>query len=233
MRATMRAAVISPSAASLLVDLEEPRDEPAPTMNPEPSLAPRRGGTIFGIVSTVDRRSGTSDVAVDAAASSTTSSKIRLSLTSRDGAPNEARFHRRSGPVSRSSRSTRSEGGDGLMTADASSRASLRGAFAGGTLARRVLDPSPCTLEIDGERAPFDRVSLVCASVVADLGLGLRLNYRAGERTDRFHVVATPLERDGLSSDAARLAGRPLRGPRVDTLARCSSSVFRPGPARG
>jgi hypothetical protein len=95
------------------------------------------------------------------------------------------------------------------------------GSFARGALARRILTPDPCTIEVDGERAALDRTSLVCASVVRDLGLGLRLLYRAAESHDRFHVVASPLGPSALGPQLPLvLAGRPLLGAgRVDTLA--------------
>ncbi|HEY8078413.1 MAG TPA: diacylglycerol kinase family protein [Labilithrix sp.] len=104
------------------------------------------------------------------------------------------------------------------------------GSFVRSAFARRILDPAPCTIEVDGKRAPFDRVSLVCASVVRDLGLSMRLLYRAGEELDRFHVVATPLSATRLGPQLPLvLAGRPLVGRRVDTLARSLSLRFPPG----
>lgn len=95
------------------------------------------------------------------------------------------------------------------------------GSFTRGALAKRVLDPVRCTIEIDGARAPFDRTSLLCASVVRDLGLGMQLLYRAGESLERFHVVSSSLGplRLGPQLPLVRL-GRPLLGTRVDTLAR-------------
>ena len=95
------------------------------------------------------------------------------------------------------------------------------GSFARGRTADRVLSPITCTLHVDGVAAPFDQVSLVCASVVKNLGLGMHLLYRAGEDPERFHVVASPLGPSRLGPQLPLvLAGRPLLGPRVDTLAR-------------
>jgi diacylglycerol kinase (ATP) len=94
------------------------------------------------------------------------------------------------------------------------------GSFVGSTFARTVLAPMPCAIEVDGVTAPFHRVSLLCASVVKNLGLGMRLLPRAGE-LDRFHVVATPLSPLTLGPQMPLvLAGRPLLGPKVDALAR-------------
>jgi diacylglycerol kinase (ATP) len=94
------------------------------------------------------------------------------------------------------------------------------GSFVGSKFARSVLDPQQCELiEVDGERAPFDRVSLLCASVVKDLGLGMRLLYRAGEDVHRFHVVGTPLKAPLLGPQMPLvLLGKPLRGTKIDTL---------------
>ncbi len=104
------------------------------------------------------------------------------------------------------------------------------GSFVRSAFARRILDPEPCTIEVDGARAPFDRVSLACASVVRDLGLSMRLLYRAGEDLDRFHVVATPLGPARLGPQMPLvLAGRALRGPRVDALARSFTLRFPAG----
>lgn len=95
------------------------------------------------------------------------------------------------------------------------------GSFTRGALAKRILDPVRCTIEVDGVRAPFDRTSLLCASVVRDLGLGMQLLYRAGESLERFHVVSSSLgpARLGPQLPLVRL-GRPLLGTRVDTLAK-------------
>jgi diacylglycerol kinase (ATP) len=104
------------------------------------------------------------------------------------------------------------------------------GSFVGAPFARRVLDPMACTVTVDGAPTSLSRVSLVCASVVPNLGLGMRLLYRAGERRDRFHVVATPLPPPLLGPQLPLvLAGRPLLGPGVDTLARSLELVFPAG----
>lgn len=104
------------------------------------------------------------------------------------------------------------------------------GSFVGGALARRVLTPVPCRLEVDGREAPFCRVSLVSASVVRDFGLHMRVCYRAAERSDRFHLVATPLGPRALGPQMPLvLAGRPLLGNRVDTLAEGAMLRFPEG----
>ena len=95
------------------------------------------------------------------------------------------------------------------------------GSFVGGALARRVLAPTPAELSIDGVRQEPRAWSLVVASVVKDLGLHMHVTYRAGERFDRFHTVASALDARALGPQMARvLAGRRLVGAHhVDTLA--------------
>ena len=112
------------------------------------------------------------------------------------------------------------KGAPGLATAAHITARVFAGSFVGGKTARRVLTPAPCTLVIDGEEAAFAELSLLCASVVDDVGLGFRLLYRACESFERFHVVATPLEPHALGPQMTRvLRGQPLEGSRVDTLA--------------
>lgn len=95
------------------------------------------------------------------------------------------------------------------------------GSFVASRLARQVLDPVACTATVDGHLQPATSYSLVVASVVRDVGLGFQITYRAGEETERFHVVASGLTPKELGFQVPRvLAGRPLRGePRIDTLA--------------
>ncbi|MFO0586248.1 MAG: diacylglycerol kinase family protein [Polyangiaceae bacterium] len=67
------------------------------------------------------------------------------------------------------------------------------GSFVGGHLAQQVLDPLPCSVEVDGRALPASAFSLVCAAVVRDLGLHMIVNYRAGEDASRVHLVASSL----------------------------------------
>jgi diacylglycerol kinase (ATP) len=92
--------------------------------------------------------------------------------------------------------------------------------FVGGSFARRILEPVGCALEIDGERAPNPRISLLCASVVRDLGLGMKVCYRAEEQRERIHLVASSLAPHELGPRAPRvLAGRSIGGAgHVDRL---------------
>lgn len=94
--------------------------------------------------------------------------------------------------------------------------------FAGGPLAARVLTPIPCELEVDGTKRALEGVSLLCAAVVRDLGLGMKVCYRAGEEPDRFHLVASGLSPSRLGPRAPYvMMGRTIGGENhVDELVR-------------
>ena len=106
------------------------------------------------------------------------------------------------------------------------------GSLAGSAYARRLLGPTRCSLRVDGDLHAARRWSLVLASVVRDVGLHLRVPYRAGEDFERFHVVASGLPPRALGTQLPRaLAGRPLTGePRVDALARTLQLDFADEP---
>ncbi len=92
--------------------------------------------------------------------------------------------------------------------------------FANGAMARRVLTPLACRLETDGALLPAPAWSLICASVVTNLGVGMRLTYRAGEDATRPHLVASSLPPRRLGPRAPWvLAGRRIGGAgHVDQL---------------
>jgi len=92
--------------------------------------------------------------------------------------------------------------------------------FYGGSFARRVLDPTPCKLEVEGQVLGPDAWSLVCAAVVPNLGIHMLVNHRAAEDPTRPHLVASPLSARGLGPCAPWvLAGRPIPGAHnVDQL---------------
>ena len=102
------------------------------------------------------------------------------------------------------------------------------GSFTGGALARRVLDPVACTLEVDGAARAPGAWSLIVASVVRDLGLSMRVTYRAAEESERFHAVASALPARMLGPQMPRvLTGRALRGAgHVDALAKTLRVTF-------
>jgi diacylglycerol kinase (ATP) len=109
----------------------------------------------------------------------------------------------------------------GMGRAAAMAARVFAGALVGTRLARRVLSPVACRLEVDGVESRGRAWSLVLASVVRDVGLHVHATYRAGEARDRFHVVASGLSPRGLASQVPRvLTGRAMRGEHhVDALA--------------
>jgi diacylglycerol kinase (ATP) len=119
----------------------------------------------------------------------------------------------------------------GALTAAALAARVFAGSLVGAAFARRILEPTPCRLEVDGVTQKTGAWSFVLASVVRDVGLHFLVPYRAGESLDRFHTVASGLPPQALGRQLPRvLLGRPLVGdPRVDTLARSLRLSFE-GP---
>ncbi len=105
--------------------------------------------------------------------------------------------------------------------------------FYGGAYARRVLAPIPCTVFVDGVRLPWSGSTLVVASVLDDLGLGMRVTWRAGEDPGRPHVVVSGLAPRTLGPRMPRvLRGRSIGDagePHYDGLVRHLRMEF---PAR-
>jgi diacylglycerol kinase family enzyme len=102
------------------------------------------------------------------------------------------------------------------------------GSFFGGKLAKRVLTPVPCRIEVEGETHRGTAYSLVVASVVRDVGLHIRVTYRAEDEEERFHLVASSLGPLALGPQMPLvLAGQRLRGrDHLDVLARDARFVF-------
>ncbi|AKT43381.1 diacylglycerol/lipid kinase family protein [Chondromyces crocatus] len=104
-------------------------------------------------------------------------------------------------------------GAEGYTTAARITARVLLESFFDGAYARQVLDPLPCRIEVDGRPLAPASWSLVVASVVPDLGLNMRVTYRAGEDPQRLHCVASPLPSRQLSPRITRvLSGRSIGG---------------------
>jgi hypothetical protein len=107
--------------------------------------------------------------------------------------------------------------------------------FVGGPMAREVLDPLPCHLDIDGAPCTPQAWSLICCSAIRNLGIHMLVNYRAGEDFQRPHLVATPMAPKDLGPRAPLvLAGRSLGGAnlqdRLVTNFRVRFPNHQPGP---
>ncbi|WP_437286365.1 diacylglycerol/lipid kinase family protein [Sorangium sp. So ce406] len=104
-------------------------------------------------------------------------------------------------------------GGDGYGAAARIVARVFVESFYGGACARRVLDPLPCTIEVEGRQLAPRAWSLICSSAVRDLGLHMQVAYRAGEDLDRPHLVASALPPRSLGPRAPLvLAGRRIGG---------------------
>lgn len=190
---------------------------------PLPPVALAPGGTVGTVARNWGMRGDPLRHAarqLDAIASGTLRTTLRPTLRVRDARGGDrVGFIFGAGLVSRFFEEYEARGASGNLAAAAIALRVFAGSFVGSAFARSVLAPVPCELSVDGRPAPFDRISLLCASVVADLGLRLRLTYRAGTELGRFHLVATPLGPRALGPQMPLvLAGRPLLGPRVDAL---------------
>ncbi len=107
--------------------------------------------------------------------------------------------------------------------------------FVGGGFARQVLDPLPCTIEVDGRALRPEAFSLVCAAVVRDVGLHLVVNHRAGDDPERPHLVASALPSQQLGWRMPLvLAGRSIGGEGAfdDLVGRFTVRFPRPTPAQ-
>ncbi len=154
---------------------------------------------------------------------------VRATPPARDGAPSSGRDTERivrvgfifgAGLVANFFRIYEQGGAGGTSQAARIVARVFAESFVGGEYARRVLDPIRSDVTVDGLRAPFDQISLLCASVVRDLGLGMQLTYRAAEQETRFHLVATPLSTSRLGPQMPLvLMGKALAGEKVDALA--------------
>jgi len=200
---------------------------------PLPAIALAPGGTVSTVARNWGLRGNSVSYArrlLDAIAAGTVTRTLRPTLRVDDGFAVRTGFIAGSGLVARFFDAYLRAGAGGTIAAARIVARIFAGSFVGARLARAVLTPMPCIVTTDDGPAPFDRVSLVCASVVGDLGLGMRLLYRAGEETGRFHAVATPLGPGLLGPQMPLvLAGKPLVGPRVDALTSTLTLVFPAG----
>jgi diacylglycerol kinase family enzyme len=101
-------------------------------------------------------------------------------------------------------------------------------ALFGTALARRIFSPVRARVSVDGEELPEDHFTMLVAATVANVGLGVRITYRAEEDAERFHMIASALPARSLARQFGRtFRGRPLRGPQHhDLLARRAEITF-------
>lgn len=97
-----------------------------------------------------------------------------------------------------------------------------------GAAAQSIMRGVECQLLVDDEPSEVHRFTLVVCSVFRDVGLGIKVTYRATGATDRIALVATGLPAAQLGPQFWRvLTGRPLRDPRlIDGLVRSFTLTF-------
>jgi len=142
-------------------------------------------------------------------------SSLRLTSTARDGTTcQRIGFIFGTGLVARFFDVYEERGAGGVIDAARIVARTFASSLHGGAFARRVLDPLPCRLEVDGRLLDPESWSLVCAAVLRDLGLGMRVTYRAGEDPRRVHLVAHALPPAVLGPRVGRvLMGRSIANP--------------------
>jgi diacylglycerol kinase family enzyme len=91
-----------------------------------------------------------------------------------------------------------------------------------GPFARWLFSPVPLELEVDGRAPDFPHPRLLVASTVPDVGIGMKVAWRAGRQPARFHLVASALPTTRMALQLHRvLRGQPLAGgPHLDTMAK-------------
>jgi diacylglycerol kinase family enzyme len=101
-------------------------------------------------------------------------------------------------------------------------------AVARGSFAKWMFSPIPAEVTIDGRVLDSRAFTLLVAATVQNVGIGVRVPYRAGTVPGRFHLVASSLPMMNLIGQFARVfGGRPLRGePHTDTLAKKAEIKF-------
>ena len=101
-------------------------------------------------------------------------------------------------------------------------------AVARGAFAKWMFSPIPAQVTVDGRPLDSQAFTLLVAATVQNVGIGVRVPYRAGTVPGRFHLVASSLPMMNLVGQFARVfAGRPLRGePHTDTLAKKAEIKF-------
>lgn len=98
----------------------------------------------------------------------------------------------------------------------------------GGAFARWLFQPTVAAVSVDGEPLAAGHHRVLLAATVPDVGLGMRVPWRAGCAPRRFNLIASslPLWRNALQLPRL-LRGEPLRGqPHEDRMARTARIDF-------
>jgi diacylglycerol kinase (ATP) len=63
----------------------------------------------------------------------------------------------------------------------------------GGELAKKLFEPAPIRVTIDGKQLEPEEFSGVLGCTIKEVGLGLKPTFRAGDEPDAFHFIATTI----------------------------------------
>lgn len=187
---------------------------------PMPRVALASGGTVCTTARAWGSRGDPADDVARALASETFETRGTLAIES-PRAPRRVGFIWGTGLVARFFEPYDAQGGGVAAAAGIAARV-FGSALAGTELARKVLSPISAELWIDGARAPGTGWSLAVSSVLRDVGLGIRVTYRAGEDPERIHFVASSASPRGLAAAfPSTFLGRSMGdAATVDALAR-------------
>ncbi len=118
--------------------------------------------------------------------------------------------------------------GGGARTAVGIAARSFFSSLVSGPYSRRVMKPTRCRIATEGTAIGPTQFSLVVCSVFKDVGLGIKVTYRAGSESDCVALVTSSLPAGKLGPQFWRvLTGRPLRDPQgVDRMVRDWSLQF-------
>jgi len=102
------------------------------------------------------------------------------------------------------------------------------GSFVSSEFSRTIMRPTRCRILVDGRLAEPTEFSLVVCSVFKDVGLGIKVTYRAGNAENKIALVTSSLPASKLGPQFWRvLSGRALRDPQgIDCLAREWAIMF-------
>jgi hypothetical protein len=107
-----------------------------------------------------------------------------------------------------------------LRTAARIAAESFLGSYFSGSMSRNIMHPIEARLSVEGRPVSVRAFTLVVSSVFKDVGLGIKVTYRAGDDPDRIALVSSSLPAHQLGPQFWRvLTGRGLRDPNgVDSL---------------
>jgi diacylglycerol kinase family enzyme len=111
-------------------------------------------------------------------------------------------------------------GAPGLTSAAHIALQSFFGSFVASPLARTIMKPLVCSVAVESQPVSPRVFSLIVSSVFKDVGLGIKVTYRAGDEPEKIALVTSSLPAQKLGPQFWRvLTGRPLVDPQgIDRL---------------